>query len=81
MPGSSGLAGLRAVLCVVWVGAWGCATGNHAAASPSTLSTACEQGTAHSCFLLGLRYEDGTGVAKDERRAAALYEQACTGGV
>jgi hypothetical protein len=33
-----------------------------------------------ACTELGVMYEKGRGVAKDEARAAALYKQACDGG-
>src|SRR5258707_3940541 len=44
-------------------------------------SQACNGGDAEGCFNLGLLYRRGMGVAKDERRAATLYEQACKGGL
>jgi len=42
---------------------------------------ACTEGDAIACWLLGTMHRDGTGVRRDESRAAALYEQACAGGV
>jgi len=32
------------------------------------------------CFLLGVLYENGRGVAKDEKKALSLYEKACNAG-
>jgi TPR repeat protein len=58
----------------------GCVTAGQAALSPNTLQTACEGGDAQSCRSLGLQYEEGRGVPKDESRAATLFEKACTGG-
>lgn len=48
------------------------------AAAPAGTSDA---GPAVASFNLAGRYEDGRGVDKDEARAAALYVQACDGGV
>jgi len=41
---------------------------------------ACADGDAIACWLLGTMHRDGMGVRRDERRAAALYEQACAAG-
>jgi TonB family protein len=41
---------------------------------------ACGDGDAIACWLLGTMHRDGMGVRRDERRAAALYEQACAAG-
>jgi TonB family protein len=41
---------------------------------------ACGDGDAIACWLLGTMHRDGTGVRRDARRAAALYEQACAAG-
>lgn len=37
----------------------------------------CDDGEAEGCYQLGIAYEAGRGVAKDEARARALYELAC----
>ena len=44
------------------------------------LAAECDQGRAKSCFNLGKTYAQGRGVAKDEKRAAELFQQACAGG-
>jgi hypothetical protein len=41
---------------------------------------ACASGDARGCVSLGNLYENGTGVTKDEARAAELFKQACDGG-
>jgi hypothetical protein len=41
---------------------------------------ACESGYARACNNLGMMFQYGTGVGKDEARAAELYKQACHGG-
>jgi len=43
-------------------------------------SRTCGDGDAIACWLLGTMHRDGMGVRRDERRAAALYEQACAAG-
>jgi uncharacterized protein len=45
------------------------------AASP--LDQSCSDGSAEACKDLGLMYESGNGVAKDEPRAVKLYRTAC----
>jgi TPR repeat protein len=35
----------------------------------------------HGCYKLGVSYSLGAGVSKNEVRAAALYKQACDGGL
>jgi len=40
----------------------------------------CTRGHAGSCHALGVLYEHGSGVAKDEVRAAALFRKACDTG-
>ena len=40
----------------------------------------CQLRDAKSCGVLGGLYQEGRGVPKDMRRAAKLYEKACTGG-
>jgi serine/threonine protein kinase len=42
---------------------------------------ACDGGNAQACNYLGVEYQRGTAVAKDEARAATLYAQSCEGGV
>jgi TonB family protein len=54
----------------------GCTRGNG-----KVCSRACGDGDAIACWLLGTMHRDGIGVRRDERRAAALYEQACAAGV
>jgi TPR repeat protein len=44
------------------------------------LARDCDAGNAESCNLLGLQFENGSGVAKDLVHAAALYAKACAGG-
>ena len=41
---------------------------------------ACTGRLAVGCTNLGSLYDEGMGVAKDETRAAGLYQQGCTGG-
>jgi TPR repeat protein len=68
-------------LCVVF-GLLGCATPRaQAVSSSSKLQEACEAGDAASCRDLGVLYMEGRGVAKDERRAATLFNQACRAGM
>ena len=43
-------------------------------------ANACNTGLATSCSRLGVLFEQGRGVGKDEARAAALYTKACDGG-
>lgn len=38
---------------------------------------ACDKGSGINCFEAGLRYENGNGVTKDNRKAVNLYKQAC----
>jgi TPR repeat protein len=40
----------------------------------------CGLGDAASCSMLGVMYEAGAGVARDPRRALALYQRACSAG-
>jgi len=75
-------------LCVLFGLLGGCATGGQAtlppntpqATAPSTPPATCNGSEPKSCYDLGFLYSQGQGVPKDERRAAALHEQACTGG-
>ena len=46
----------------------------------TTPEARCTSGDAKSCFDLGVMYENGTGVSKDQVHAAQLYKQACDGG-
>src|SRR5208282_735677 len=46
----------------------------------ATLTNACDQGKYVSCFSLGTKYMSGSGVAKDEARAVALFQRACDNG-
>jgi hypothetical protein len=41
---------------------------------------ACDGGDAQGCFNLGVMYENGRGVTKDQAKAAQLYQKACDGG-
>ena len=41
--------------------------------------TQCGRGSADSCFYLASFYDHGTGVPRDDARAATLYKQACDG--
>jgi hypothetical protein len=43
------------------------------------LVQACSMGYAESCMTLGYRYDTGTGVMVDEKKAVDLYEEACNG--
>lgn len=43
----------------------------------SIFERACELGNARACNNLGVHYERGFGVERDEGRAVELYEQAC----
>lgn len=43
------------------------------------LVQACSMGYAESCMTLGYRYDTGTGVMVDEKKAVELYEEACNG--
>ena len=40
----------------------------------------CNARTMEACVNLALLYDAGTGVARDQARAAALIKQACSGG-
>jgi TPR repeat protein len=46
----------------------------------SLLRGTCESGIAVACTHLGVMYHHGTGVARDEAQAAALYRKGCDGG-
>jgi len=41
---------------------------------------ACARGGVYDCYLLGMMYEDGTGVRKDIHKAVDLLRRACDGG-
>jgi hypothetical protein len=43
------------------------------------LDLACKGGESEGCVMLGVLYDNGKGVPKDEARAAALYEMGCNG--
>jgi hypothetical protein len=43
------------------------------------LVQACSMGYAESCMTLGYRYDTGTGVMVDEKKAVELYKTACNG--
>ncbi len=47
------------------------------AADPNDCNVRCERGNADSCFALARMYMNGSGVARDEARAAALFRTAC----
>lgn len=52
-----------------------------APSTPADLEKSCDKGEAKDCLTLGALYEEGKGgVARDESRAANLYEHACTAG-
>jgi uncharacterized protein len=44
------------------------------------LTRACESGHSSSCFILGLRYQKGVSVPKDEGRAMTYLKKACDAG-
>jgi uncharacterized protein len=44
-----------------------------------TLDKKCVAGDLEACRLLGVMYQEGTGVSPDPRRATALFGQACSG--
>ena len=41
---------------------------------------ACDDENMRGCFNLGVTYEYGNGVEKNEQKAAELYKKACDGG-
>jgi len=43
------------------------------------LVQACSMNYAESCMTLGYRYDTGTGVMVDEKKAVELYKEACNG--
>ena len=47
----------------------------------SSSATACTLGDALACTVAAKAFANGTGVARDERRAADLLQRACAGGV
>jgi len=51
-----------------------------ASASVGDLGADCTLGNSAACRHLGLRYEQGHGVARDDIRALTLLQQACDGG-
>lgn len=50
------------------------------AAAVTLWQQACNNGVFYRCTFLGLLYEKGVLVAKDDARAASFYKQACIGG-
>ena len=44
------------------------------------MTTACDKGNADGCAALGLMYQNGQGVARDDFKATSLYHKACDGG-
>lgn len=50
--------------------------GHHARAVP-LYARACDLGLGQACHRLGELYRDGKGVAPDDDRARALFEQGC----
>ena len=44
------------------------------------LQEQCDAGTTNSCFELGLRHDEGKGVAVDKIKAAAIYKTLCEKG-
>ena len=49
------------------------------AKTPEEQTTACQQGTAWECSLLGYMYSKGAGVTQDDFKAAEFYRHACEG--
>lgn len=43
------------------------------------LQQRCDSGDAEGCFNLGLMYDEGKVVPKDNRKAVELYRKACYG--
>ena len=41
---------------------------------------ACDDGNMRACHNLGVMYEKGNGVEKNEQKAVELYKKACDGG-
>ena len=41
---------------------------------------ACDSGNMRGCFNLGIMYDNGNGVEKNEQKAVELYKKACDGG-
>ena len=41
---------------------------------------ACDMGNAMGCNNLGLMYQNGEGVAKDDAKAVELYQKSCDAG-
>ncbi len=54
------------------------ATGDWKADPPSVQDAACKQGQWRACTSLGVRYSLGEGLTRDDDRALALMDQACT---
>ena len=52
-----------------------------AQARDATYQQACKGGDMVGCANLGILHADGTGVPKDATKAAALFQQACAGGL
>ena len=44
------------------------------------LKKACDGGNMRGCFNLGVMYDNGNGVEKNEQKAVELYKKACDGG-
>ena len=78
--GASRLAPLaRLAACVaVALSLPACHPGNQEA---KRLRAACERGEAAACNTLAARLRKGEYVLRDDARAAALFDRACTGGV
>jgi uncharacterized protein len=51
------------------------------AGAAARFEEACADGQLRACTSLGLQLQDGRGVPREPRRAEALYEQACQGGL
>lgn len=47
---------------------------------PAECTEQCGKGSLGSCFVLGVLYENGEGVARDYGRAAELYQSSCDAG-
>jgi len=48
--------------------------------TPEALQRACDGGDMRACVDLGVRYDDGRGVAQSDTLAAELWRRACDGG-
>jgi TPR repeat protein len=73
-----GLVGLGGAGAAVFLGRpLGPTAASTCRAAGQRCADACDTGDAWSCGRLAARHEHGSGVPRDEARAAALYEKAC----